>query len=71
MNSAHVVTDVTDRDWYRLRYQRCLERHGAESMLTQGYKAVLDRIEGGQVIEEMNLKVHYASAHSRPLDMSD
>jgi hypothetical protein len=65
-----IMTDAMASDWYQLRYQKCLERHGPDSQITQGYKLVLDRISEG-LIEELNLKVHYATAHSRPQDISD
>ncbi len=64
-----IITDVTAWDWYQQRYQKCLECYGPESMITQGYKEVLDRIDGG-VIEEKTLSVHYASEYSRPQDTS-
>lgn len=66
---SRIIADVTARDWYQQRYLKCLECYGPDSMVTQGYKAVLDRIDSG-VIEEKTLSVHYASEYSRPLDTS-
>jgi len=63
------VTNATAWDWYQRRYEKCLECYGPDSLVTQGYKVVLDRIDE-DIIEEMTLKVHYASEHSRPLDIS-
>lgn len=70
MDSAdEIVTDVTLQDWYQLHYEKCLRKHGAESMITRGYKDVLDRIRGVD-IEEKTLQVHYFSDYRRPLDTS-
>ena len=70
MNTAdEIVTDVTLQEWYRLHYEKCLRNYGPESMITVGYKDVLDRIRGMDV-EEMTLRVHYFSDFRRPLDTS-
>ena len=70
MNTAdEIVTDVTLREWYELRYEKCLRTYGPQSMLTRGYKVVLDRIRGVD-IEEKTLQVHYFSDYRRPLDTS-
>ena len=70
MAIAHKIeTDVTLLDWYQLHYEKCLGKYGPESMITQGYKAVLVRI-GNADVEEKTLQVHYFSDHSRPLDTS-
>ena len=68
-NSKELVTDVTAFGWYALRYEKCLEKYGPDSVVTQGYREVLDRIDR-DAIEEMTLEVHYPSAYSRPLDIS-
>ncbi|MGB5338918.1 MAG: hypothetical protein WBO06_07490 [Gammaproteobacteria bacterium] len=68
-NTSEILTDVTAFDWYALRYRKCLEKYGPDSMVTKGYKDVLERIDR-EVIEEKTLEVHYTSDHSRPLDTS-
>lgn len=70
MNTANeIVTGVTLQEWYRLRYEQCLRTYGPQSLITQGYKDVLDRIRGVD-IEEKTLQVHYFSDYRRPLDTS-
>jgi hypothetical protein len=64
-----IITDITAWDWYQQRYQRCLERYGPDSVVTQGFKRVLERIDR-RLIEEKTLSVHYTSDYSRPLDTS-
>jgi hypothetical protein len=70
MNTVHtIITDVTLQEWYLQHYEKCLAKYGPESMITRGYKDVLDRINSADV-EEKTLQVHYPSDHSRPLDTS-
>ncbi len=64
-----IITDITAWDWYQQRYERCLERYGPDSVLTQGFKDVLERIDRHH-IEEKTLSVHYATEYSRPQDTS-
>lgn len=68
MNTEHtIVTDVTLQEWYQQHYRKCLVKYGSESMITRGYKEVLERIHSAGV-EEKALQVHYSSGHSRPSD---
>ena len=69
-SSREVITDVTAYEWYALRYAKCLKKYGPDSVVTIGYREILQRIDR-DVTEEMTLEVHYASDCSRPLDISN
>ena len=70
MNTADIViTDVTLQEWYQLHYEKSLRKYGPESVVTRGYKDILERV-GNADIEEKTLEVHYFSDYRRPLDTS-
>jgi dihydroorotase-like cyclic amidohydrolase len=71
MDTEHnIVTDVTLQDWYRFHYEKCLRKYGPESVITRGYKEVLERLHNGDV-EEKSLQEHYPSSYSLPRDTGD
>ena len=73
-NKVHILDYKPDREGNAvsqlLLYAKCLKKYGPDSVLTKGYREILERIDR-DVTEEMTLEVHYASDCSRPLDISN